>query len=200
MESQITLLVWPCLSLKEKQRTINHISFLVIQSVSCNSAAFESFAEAHICFLVSSQGFPNNIPPSRRGIENFTGGRIFLIGERNLRRNDFDNMNLFQSLKQLSVNTEHQLKSILTWSKFSKSIKLKLKWTGAMTTAKNVVLLGYNLKIVIYWGGWFLVGGEGDKIWWGESTGGDFFRWGGGGNEKMLGWWRGLGLSLPSPQ
>ena len=46
------------------------------------------------------------------GIGNFTRvGGIFLSGEGNLRRIDFDNSNLFQSEKQLSVNTEHQLKS-----------------------------------------------------------------------------------------
>ena len=38
-------------------------------------------------------------------------GGDFLLGEGNLRRSDFDNSNLFQSKKQLSVNrpTEHQL-------------------------------------------------------------------------------------------
>ena len=50
----------------------------------------------------------------RGGIKNFTGaggGEVGdLLGERNLRRSDFDNSNLFQSEKQLSVNNEHQLK------------------------------------------------------------------------------------------
>ena len=35
------------------------------------------------------------------------------MDERNL-RSDFDELNLFQGYKQLSVNTEHQLKSKLT--------------------------------------------------------------------------------------
>ena len=57
------------------------------------------------------------------------GGGIFLLGGGNLRRNDFDNPNLFQSKKQLSVNADHQLKS-----KFAlpvcpkKNMKLKQKW------------------------------------------------------------------------
>ena len=51
-------------------------------------------------------------PPSGEGIENFAGG-TFLSGGGNLRRSNFDDLNLFQSQKQLSVNTEHQLKSKL---------------------------------------------------------------------------------------
>ena len=35
---------------------------------------------------------------------------------------------LFQNWKQLSVHTEHQLKSKLRWPKCPKSTKLKLKW------------------------------------------------------------------------
>ena len=62
------------------------------------------------------------------GIRNFAG-EIFLPGEGNLRRSDFDNSNLFQSLKQLSVNTEHQLKSKLKWPMCPKSMKLKQKWS-----------------------------------------------------------------------
>ena len=54
VESQITLLVWPCLSLTEKQRTINHMIILMIQSVSFTSGALEAFAEAYVCFLVSA--------------------------------------------------------------------------------------------------------------------------------------------------
>ena len=50
MESQITLLVWPLLSLTEKQRTINHI-IIFNDSVSFTSAAFEAFAEAYYDFL-----------------------------------------------------------------------------------------------------------------------------------------------------
>ena len=46
-----------------------------------------------------------------------------------------------------------------------------------MTTAKNNVLLGYNMKICIYWGELTFIGQK-IKIWWGgggrggESTGG----------------------------
>ena len=53
MESQITLLVCPCLSPTEKQHTINHM-FILNDSVSFASAAFEAFAEAYLCFLVST--------------------------------------------------------------------------------------------------------------------------------------------------
>ena len=41
-------------------------------------------------------------------------GEDFLPGEGNLRRCDFGNLDLFQSKKQLSVNTEHQLKAKVT--------------------------------------------------------------------------------------
>ena len=53
VESQITLLVCPCLSPTEKQHTINHM-FILNDSVSFASAAFEAFAEAYLCFLVST--------------------------------------------------------------------------------------------------------------------------------------------------
>ena len=49
-------------------------------------------------------------PPSRRGggIENFTEVGIFLPGERNLRRSDFDNLNFFKAknsfLRILNIN------------------------------------------------------------------------------------------------
>ena len=66
-------------------------------------------------------------PPSGEGIENFAGG-IFLSGGGNLRRSNFDDLNLFQSQKQLSINTEHQLKSKLAWPTHTKSMKLKQKW------------------------------------------------------------------------
>ena len=36
------------------------------------------------------------IPPVG-GIRNFIGGKMFLLGEGNLRRSDFDDSNLFQS-------------------------------------------------------------------------------------------------------
>ena len=81
--------------------------------------------------------------PSAGGrIRNRTGGNFFM-GEGNLRRSDFDNSNLIQSLKQLSVNTENQLKSEVTWPKCPKSMKLKQKGTAAMTTTNlNAVFIG----------------------------------------------------------
>ena len=54
VESQITLLVCPCLN--HLQKNIAQLitwSFLMIHSVSFTSAAFESFAEAYLCFSVS---------------------------------------------------------------------------------------------------------------------------------------------------
>ena len=50
VESQITFLVWPCLTLTEKQHTVKH---MIIFNVF-TSAAFEAFAEAYLCFFVSS--------------------------------------------------------------------------------------------------------------------------------------------------
>ena len=38
---------------------------------------------------------------------------FFLFGGGNLRRSDFDHLNLFQSLKQHSVHIDHHLKSKL---------------------------------------------------------------------------------------
>ena len=60
VESQITLLVWPCLN--HLQKNIAQLitwSFLMIQSVSFTSAAFEAFAEAYLCFLVSASAKKN---------------------------------------------------------------------------------------------------------------------------------------------
>ena len=60
VESQITLLVWPCLN--HFQKNIIQLitwSFLMIQSVSFTSAAFEAFAEAYLCFLVSASAKKN---------------------------------------------------------------------------------------------------------------------------------------------
>ena len=60
------------------------------------------------------QGFPNSnkVWVRERGGGNwkFYWEGIFLPGEGNLRRSDFDNLNLFQNYKQLSLNTVHQLK------------------------------------------------------------------------------------------
>ena len=58
VECQITSLVWPWLSLTEKQRTINHmiIFFLMIQSISFTSAAksyMKELVNIHCKYLVS---------------------------------------------------------------------------------------------------------------------------------------------------
>ena len=46
------------------------------------------------------------LPSGGGGIINFTR-QSFLPGEENLRRSDFDDLNLFRIKKQLSVTTEH---------------------------------------------------------------------------------------------
>ena len=56
------------------------------------------------------------------------GRGIYLLGSGNLTRKDFDHSNLFQSLKQHSVDTERRQKSKLAWPVCTKSIKLKEKW------------------------------------------------------------------------
>ena len=68
MESQLTLLVGPCLSLTEKQSTINHMIILMIQSVSFTSGALEAFAEAYVCFLVSASAKKIAVPIQLFGI------------------------------------------------------------------------------------------------------------------------------------
>ena len=60
VESQITLLFWPCLN--HLQKSIAQLiarSFLMIQSVSFTSAAFEAFAEAYLCFSVPTSAKKN---------------------------------------------------------------------------------------------------------------------------------------------
>ena len=57
-----------------------------------------------------------------------------------------------------------------------------------MTTAKNNVLLGYNMKICIYWGELTFIGKK-IKIWWGGGGGGEgsLLAVGGGeGNERIF--------------
>ena len=49
-----------------------------------------------------------------------------------------------------SVNIKHQLKSKLACAVCSKSMKFKYG-TGAMATAENMFLFGYNMKIVEEW-------------------------------------------------
>ena len=60
------------------------------------------------------------------------------------------------------MNTEHQLKSKINMTLVFKEYEIKTKIkneAGTMTTAKNAVLLGYSLKIVIPWGGLTFGGG-----------------------------------------
>ena len=73
------------------------------------------------------------------GNQKFYWDRFFLPGEGNLRRSGLK-IQTFNKAKQLSVNTEHQLKSKLTWPKCPKSMKLKQKLNRSND-------LGYNLKI-----------------------------------------------------
>ena len=55
VESQITLIFWPCLNdLKKNMAQLIIRSFLMIQYLSFTSAAFEVFAEAYLSFLVSA--------------------------------------------------------------------------------------------------------------------------------------------------
>ena len=55
VESEITLLVWPCLNhLQKNIAQLIALTFLVIQSLSFTSAAFEAFARVYLCFLVSA--------------------------------------------------------------------------------------------------------------------------------------------------
>ena len=59
VEGQMTLLVGPCLNHLYIQKNIAQLitgSFLMIQSVSFTSTAFEAFAKAYLCFLVSASG------------------------------------------------------------------------------------------------------------------------------------------------
>ena len=55
VESQIKLLAWLCLNhLQKNIAQLITLSFLMIQSVSFTSTAFEVFAEACLCFLLSA--------------------------------------------------------------------------------------------------------------------------------------------------
>ena len=50
VETKITLLVRPCLSLTQKQHTFNHMIICNNSIVGFTSAAFKAFAEAYLCF------------------------------------------------------------------------------------------------------------------------------------------------------
>ena len=54
MESQITLLVWPCLLLNKNNAELVTWSFLMIQSASFTSATLEDFTKAYLFVLVSA--------------------------------------------------------------------------------------------------------------------------------------------------
>ena len=75
-----------------------HKIYRISQKVSTCSA----YLEVAPMDLTSGQGFPNSakgwgkIPPSEGELEILLG-EIFLPGDGNLRRSDFDNSNLFQS-------------------------------------------------------------------------------------------------------
>ena len=73
VESRITSLVWPCLLLTEKQRTVNHITIFNdsvskfyqwnVQNSFRQSVNTKAFAEAYLFFLVSAlakKGFLGN--------------------------------------------------------------------------------------------------------------------------------------------
>ena len=77
-------------------------------------------------FGYQQHGFPDS-SKEWEGIRNLLVGQFFLLGGGNLRRSGFDHSNYFKSQKQLSVNTEHQLKPKLPWPVCQKSIKLKQK-------------------------------------------------------------------------
>ena len=77
--------------------------------------------------------------PGGRRIKYFAGG-IFSPGA--LEGSDFDVSTFFNDKKQLSVNTEHQLKSQFPWPMCLKSMKFKKNGTRAITTAKNDIFIG----------------------------------------------------------
>ena len=98
----------------------------------------------------------------------------FFTGWREPKQEWFWRFQPFSKLKQLSVNTEHQLKSNSTWPDCAKMEHEQ--WLQL----KMLFWLGYNLKIVIWWGG-------GIKAWCRESTGGGWFLGGGGMRKFSLG-------------
>ena len=100
------------------------------------------------------QGFPN-----RGGGESPLGevrweiflGEFTLYGGENLRRSDFDHPNLIQGQKQHSVNMQYWFKSKLTCVHKEYEVKIKMvkvQWLQL----KVKLLVGYNMKIVIYYG------------------------------------------------
>ena len=69
-------------------------------------------------------------------------GENFLLGGGNMKRGDFDNSNLFQSLRQYSVNIKHQLKIKISMTHVYKEyqVKINMVYTGVIT-CKNCYLL-----------------------------------------------------------
>ena len=59
MKSQITSLVWPCLSLTEKQCTINQMIIFNDSISKFYQCSIRAFAEAYLCFLVSASAKKN---------------------------------------------------------------------------------------------------------------------------------------------
>ena len=55
--------------------------------------------------------------------------RIFLLGDENLRRSDFDHSNFFQNQKQHSVNIDHQIKFKISMTCEYKDYEVKIKMT-----------------------------------------------------------------------
>ena len=75
------------------------------------------------------------------GTANFDGGCIYLPDGGNLRTSVFDHLNLFQSWKQLSMNTEHQFKKNSLTCVY-KGWSSNKNGTGTMATTKNKVFVG----------------------------------------------------------
>ena len=113
--------------------------------------------------------------PSVKWDGKFSWGGFTLYGGENLRRSDFDHSNLIQGQKQHSVNMQYWFKSKLTcvYKEYEVKIKMvKVQWLQL----KVKLLVGYNMKIVIYYGVWPQV--DGSKK--------NFFGGGGGELSKFL--------------
>ena len=81
------------------QKAVNHSSSVPLYPVkNLPSKIFDSPPPLYRCLENPAQWGV--------GIINFTR-QSFLPGEENLRRSDFDDLNLFRIKKQLSVTTEH---------------------------------------------------------------------------------------------
>ena len=114
-------------------------------------------------------GFP---PVSE--IKDFVGG-IFLLGSGNLRRSDFDHLNLFKKLKTAFCDCQTSIKFKISMTCVYKEYKIKTKWYRSNDS-------------IFYWVmTWTLLfrGGGGIKFLVGESLLGGIFL-GGGGISKFL--------------